>query len=47
MIKVGPRAEIFKSRQAIEDSREIWKKELTAAQSNMKKKGVDLDQGNQ
>ena len=39
------RAEIFKSRQAIEDSREIWKKELTAAQSNMKKKGVDLDQG--
>ena len=39
------RAEIFKSRQAIEDSREIWKKELQSAQSEMKKKGVDLDQG--
>jgi uncharacterized protein len=39
------RAEIFKSRQAIEDSKEIWKKELIVAQSNMKKKGVDLDQG--
>lgn len=39
------RAEIFKSRQAIEDSKEIWKKELQAAQSDMKKKGVDLDQG--
>jgi hypothetical protein len=39
------RAEIFKSRQAIEDSREIWKKELQTAQSEMKKKGVNLDQG--
>ena len=39
------RAEIFKSRQAIEDSKEIWKKELLTAQSSMKKKGVDLNQG--
>ena len=39
------RAEIFKSRQAIEDSKEIWKKELSASRSNMKKKGFDLDQG--
>jgi hypothetical protein len=39
------RAEIFKSRQAIEDSKEIWKKELQAAQSAMNKKGIDLDRG--
>jgi len=39
------RAEIFKSRQAIDDSKAIWKKELLAAQSEMKKKGVDLNQG--
>ncbi len=39
------RAEIFKSRQAIEDSKEIWKKELLAAQSGMKEKGIDLDRG--
>lgn len=39
------RAEIFKSRQAIDDSKAIWKKELLAAQSEMEKKGVVLDQG--
>jgi uncharacterized protein len=37
------RAEIFKSRQAVEDSKEIWKKELQAVQSEMDKKGIDLD----
>ena len=39
------RAEIFKTRQAIEDSKQIWKKELVIAREQMKKKGVDLDKG--
>ena len=39
------RAEIFKTRQSIEDSKQIWKKELVIAREQMKKKGVDLDKG--
>lgn len=39
------RAEIFKSRQAVEDSKEIWKKELQSAQSGLKDRGIDLDRG--
>ena len=39
------RAEIFKSRQAVEDSKEICKKELQYAQSGLKDRGIDLDRG--
>jgi uncharacterized protein len=39
------RAEIFKTRQAIEDSKQIWKKELVMANVQMKKKGIDLEKG--
>jgi len=39
------RAEIFKSRQAIEDARQIWSKELLAAQEEMNRKGINLNRG--
>jgi hypothetical protein len=39
------RAEIFKTRQAIEDSKQIWKKELEMAKEQMKKKGIELEKG--
>lgn len=43
--KARARAQIFKSRQAIEDSREIWKKELSVAREAMSKKGINLAGG--
>ena len=39
------RAEIFKIRQAIEDSKQIWEKELSIAKEQMKKKGIELEKG--
>ena len=39
------RAEIFKIRQAIDDSKQIWKKELEIAQAEMNKKNIDLEKG--
>ena len=36
------RAEIFKTRQAIEDTKDLWSKELSAAREMSKKKQVDL-----
>ena len=39
------RAEIFKIRQAIDDSKQIWKKEMELVSFEMEKKGVDLENG--
>lgn len=39
------RAEIFKIRQAVDDSKQIWKRELEISREQMAKKGVDLDEG--
>jgi hypothetical protein len=39
------RAEIFKIRQAVEDSKQIWKRELEISREQMAKKGIDLDKG--
>ena len=39
------RAEIFKIRQAIDDSKQIWNKELEIAQAEMNKKNIDLEKG--
>jgi hypothetical protein len=36
------RAEIFKTRQAIEDTKDLWSKELSVARENSVKKQVDL-----
>lgn len=39
------RAEIFKIRQAVDDSKQIWKRELAVAREQMAEEGVDLDEG--
>jgi hypothetical protein len=39
------RAEVFKIRQAVDDSKQIWKRELSVAREQMAEKGVDLDDG--
>jgi hypothetical protein len=39
------RAEIFKIRQSIQDSKEIWEQELDVARKQMKKRGIDLNNG--
>ena len=39
------RAEIFKTRQAVQDAKELWNAELTASRELMSKKGIDLDKG--
>jgi hypothetical protein len=39
------RAEIFKIRQAVEDSKQIWKRELESAREQMANRGVDIDEG--
>lgn len=44
--KSGPaRAEIFKIRQAINDSKQIWRMELESAKNLMKERSVNLDKG--
>ena len=39
------RAEIFKTRQALQDAKEIWKAELDASRETMRRKSIDLDKG--
>ena len=38
-------AEIFKTRQAVQDAKELWRNELDASRELMSKKGIDLDEG--
>ncbi len=42
--KERARAQIFKTRQAIQDAREIWKMELEASRQAMKRRSIDLDE---
>jgi len=39
------RAEIFKTRQAVVDAKEIWKVELDASREAMRRKSIDLEDG--
>ena len=39
------RAEIFKTRQAVQDAKELWNAELTASRELMSKRGIDLEKG--
>ena len=39
------RAEIFKTRQAVQDAKELWRNELDASRELMSKKGIDLEEG--
>ena len=39
------RAEIFKTRQAVQDAKELWNAELDASRELMSKRGIDLEKG--